>query len=129
MVTESERERAAHLIELLEDLDAAPWPPDPKRVADLCGRSFQMVEKLAQKHDLSLAVCFAPSFKAESAPECQACRCVKGIANLHSAAGADGDEADHARASRAIAMLCKGLASLAGMDRAADPAADPQTAG
>ncbi len=129
MVTESERERAAHLIELLEDLDHAAWPPEAKRVADLCGRCFEMVEKLAQKHNLSLSVCFAPSFKAESAPECQACRCMKAISELHSAAGSDGDEANHARASKAIAMLSKGLASLAGVDRAAAPAQSPQKTG
>jgi hypothetical protein len=113
--TPKQRDKADHLIRILEGLRRhEPWPPATGDVADVCRRCFELTESLASDLGTSMAVCFLPSFEAESAPEALCCQCVKAIADLHSAAGIAGTPAgdSRARAQAAIDRLVEGLQGL-----------------
>jgi hypothetical protein len=115
MPTSKQRDKAEHLIHLLEGLRRhEPWPPRSGDVADVCRRCFELTEGLASEAGTPLAVCFLPTFEAESAPEEFVCRCVKAISDLHSSAGLDGKGSPEgqAKAQNAIDRLVSGLRGL-----------------
>ncbi|MCC6660699.1 MAG: hypothetical protein IT437_07405 [Phycisphaerales bacterium] len=118
MPTPKQRDKAEHLIRLLEGLRRhEPWPPSPKDVANLCRRCFELTEALATDMGTSLSVCFLPTFEAHSTPEALCCQSVKAISDLHSAAGLDADAGEGAqtRAHAAIDSLVEGLSGLAAL--------------
>ena len=115
MPTPKQRDKAEHLIRLLEGLRRhEPWPPSPTDVANLCRRCFELTESLASDTGTSLSVCFLPTFEAHSTPEALCCQSVKAISDLHSSAGLDGAASPGARekAQGAIDRLVEGLAGL-----------------
>lgn len=115
MPTPKQRDKAEHLIRLLEGLRRhEPWPPSPTDVANLCRRCFELAESMATDLGTSLSVCFLPTFEAHSTPEALCCQSVKAISDLHSSAGINGGEAagSQARAQAAIDRLIEGLRGL-----------------
>lgn len=123
MPTAKARERAEHLIQILEGLKRHdPWPPTREDVADVCRRAFQLTEELASDAGTSLSVCFLPTFHAGSQPEALCCQCIKAVSDLHTAALEPGGSPDsRRRAEDAIGRLVEGLGGLtaAGRERAA----------
>jgi hypothetical protein len=118
MPTPKQRDKAEHLVRLLEGLRRhEPWPPSPTDVANLCRRCFELTESMASDVGTSLSVCFLPTFEAHSTPEALCCQCVKAVSDLHSAAGVDGAAAADARgkAQAAIDRLIEGLSGLAAL--------------
>lgn len=115
MPTSKQRDKAEHLIRILEGLRRhEPWPPKSGDVADVCRRCFELTESLASEAGTPLAVCFLPTFAAESGAEEHICQCVKAISDLHSSAGLDGagSPEGQARAQHAVDRLAKGLRAL-----------------
>lgn len=115
MPTSKQREKAEHLVRILEGLRRHdPWPPRSGDVADVCRRCFELTESLASEAGTPLAVCFLPTFEAESAPEELVCQCVKSISDLHSSAGLDATASTEgqAKSQHAIDRLVSGLRGL-----------------
>lgn len=123
MATPKARERAEHLIQILEGLKRHdPWPPTREDVADVCRRAFELTEGLATEAGTSLSVCFLPTFHAASQPEALCCQCIKAISDLHTAALEPAGSPDsRQRAENAIGRLVEGLNGLtaAGRERPA----------
>jgi hypothetical protein len=64
--------------------DRWSWPCDAAAIAELCGRSFQSVDALAQHFETPLGGCFRPGQAKGTGPAALCCRALKAISDLHS---------------------------------------------